>query len=269
MMLALLAFEVTVYRHQELYRLRCNKVPPRSRTLFHDISRHHLDQSVLSCAKYFLNYVFYKFGLEVSGRRHSSERHEKLEGGVGGGTEMVNSRLSACQTCFLLAVNVIGQRMDLFAVGHALGLICILSRRSRKRIASLWPKYCYFLSALLCLQYLLCIGFPPAACKGKGPPPDASRLLLRVIIGIRRGTRQHTNSMSAESESTGIMRTSALNMEGSTQELCLEKLWKYVRAPFHRRLSLAAADFQHGLQCGEMAFPARLPDSSKSILPSL
>lgn len=85
MMLALLAFEVTVYRHQELYRLRCNKVPPRSRTLFHDISRHHLDQSVLSCAKYFLNYVFYKFGLEVSGRRHSSERHEKLEGGVGGG----------------------------------------------------------------------------------------------------------------------------------------------------------------------------------------
>uniref|UniRef100_A0A3Q1EK08 Piezo-type mechanosensitive ion channel component 2-like n=1 Tax=Acanthochromis polyacanthus TaxID=80966 RepID=A0A3Q1EK08_9TELE len=131
MMLALLAFEVTVYRHQELYRLRRNKVPPPTRTLFHDITRRHLDDGVMSCVKYFLNYYFYMFGLE---------------------------------TCFLLAVNVIGQRMDLFAAGHAFGLITVLSHRSRKRIASLWPRYCYFLSGVLCFQYLLCIGFPPAAC---------------------------------------------------------------------------------------------------------
>lgn len=65
MMLALLAFEVTVYRHQELYHLRHNKPPPPTGTLFHDITRHHLDDSVLSCIKYFLNYFFYKFGLEV------------------------------------------------------------------------------------------------------------------------------------------------------------------------------------------------------------
>ncbi|XP_077365083.1 piezo-type mechanosensitive ion channel component 2-like isoform X1 [Festucalex cinctus] len=148
MMLALLAFEVTVYRHQELYRLRRNKVPPPTRTLFHDISRRHLDQSVLSCAKYFLNYFFYKFGLE---------------------------------TCFLLAVNVIGQRMDLFAVGHAFGLIGVLSRRSRKRISALWPKYCYFLSALLCLQYLLCIGFPPAACKDYPWRPPTSNMDSNVV----------------------------------------------------------------------------------------
>ncbi|KAK2859745.1 hypothetical protein Q5P01_004365 [Channa striata] len=132
MMLALLAFEVTIYRHQELYRLRHNEIPPPTRTLFHDITRRHLDDGMLSCLKYFLNYFFYKFGLE---------------------------------TCFLLAVNVIGQRMDLFAVGHAIGLIIILSCRSRKRIASVWPRYCYFLSGMLCFQYLLCIGFPPASCK--------------------------------------------------------------------------------------------------------
>ncbi|XP_035475570.1 piezo-type mechanosensitive ion channel component 2 isoform X5 [Scophthalmus maximus] len=132
MILALLAFEVTIYRHQELYRLRRKIVPPPTRTLFHDITRRHLDDNVLSCMKYFFNYFFYKFGLE---------------------------------TCFLLAVNVIGQRMDLFAVGHAFGLITVLSRRSRKCIASVWPKYCYFLSGLLCFQYVLCIGFPPAACQ--------------------------------------------------------------------------------------------------------
>uniref|UniRef100_A0A8C5B6R5 Piezo-type mechanosensitive ion channel component n=1 Tax=Gadus morhua TaxID=8049 RepID=A0A8C5B6R5_GADMO len=131
-MLALLAFEVTIYRHQELYRLRSNVPPHPTRTLFHDITRQHLDDGLLNCMKYFANYFFYKFGLE---------------------------------TCFLLAVNVIGQRMDLFAVGHALGLITILSRRSRKQIALIWKKYCYYLSGLLCFQYLLCIGFPPAACK--------------------------------------------------------------------------------------------------------
>ncbi|KAM3860328.1 piezo-type mechanosensitive ion channel component 2-like [Diretmus argenteus] len=131
-MLALLALEVTIYRHQELYRLRGNVVPPPTRSLFNDITRQHLDDGLLNCAKYFVNYFFYKFGLE---------------------------------TCFLLAINVIGQRMDLFAVGHAFGLITILSRRNRKRIAQIWPKYCYFLLGLLCFQYLLCIGFPPAACR--------------------------------------------------------------------------------------------------------
>lgn len=65
MMLALLAFEVTIYRHQELYRLRRNEVPLPTRTLFHDITRRHLDNGVLSCVKYLMNYFFYKFGLEV------------------------------------------------------------------------------------------------------------------------------------------------------------------------------------------------------------
>uniref|UniRef100_UPI0037E98014 piezo-type mechanosensitive ion channel component 2-like n=1 Tax=Semicossyphus pulcher TaxID=241346 RepID=UPI0037E98014 len=148
MMLALLAFEVTVYRHQELYRLRHNKVPPPTRTLFHDITRRHLDDSVLSCVKYFLNYFFYKFGLE---------------------------------TCFLLAVNVIGQRMDLFAVGHGFGLISVLSQRSRKSITSVWPKYCYFLSGLFCFQYLLCIGFPPAACKDYPWRPPSSNVDSNVV----------------------------------------------------------------------------------------
>lgn len=157
MILALLAFEVTIYRHQELKRLRCNKVPPPTRTLFHDITRRHLDDGVLSCIKYFLNYFFYKFGLEV---------RRPLELSKHCGQFLRHLRVPSPQTCFLLAVNVIGQRMDVFAVGHAFGLIAVLSRRSRKFMASIWPKYCYFLSGMLCFQYLLCIGFPPAACKG-------------------------------------------------------------------------------------------------------
>ncbi|XP_053350077.1 piezo-type mechanosensitive ion channel component 2 isoform X2 [Clarias gariepinus] len=131
LMLALLAFEVTVYRHQDFHRMRNNLAAPVTRTIFHNITRQHLDDGIISCAKYFINYFFYKFGLE---------------------------------TCFLLAVNVIGQRMDFCAMLHAFGLVAVLYQRRRKAIAGVWPKYCCFLACMLTYQYLICIGIPPAAC---------------------------------------------------------------------------------------------------------
>uniref|UniRef100_A0A8D2LSQ9 Piezo TM25-28 domain-containing protein n=1 Tax=Varanus komodoensis TaxID=61221 RepID=A0A8D2LSQ9_VARKO len=132
LMLAILAFEVTIYRHQEYYRCRNNLTAPETRTIFHDITRLHLDDGVVSCLKYFINYFFYKFGLE---------------------------------SCFLLAVNVIGQRMDFYAMIHAFALIAVLYRRRRKAIAEIWPKYCCFLSCIITFQYFICIGIPPAPCK--------------------------------------------------------------------------------------------------------
>ncbi|ROI79293.1 Piezo-type mechanosensitive ion channel component 2 [Anabarilius grahami] len=131
LMLALLAFEVTIYRHQDFYRMKNNLTPPVTRTIFHNITRHHLDDGIINCAKYFINYFFYKFGLE---------------------------------TCFLLAVNVIGQRMDFYAMLHAFGLIAVMYQRRRKAIAHVWSKYCCFLGCMLAFQYLMCIGIPPAAC---------------------------------------------------------------------------------------------------------
>ncbi|XP_078397176.1 piezo-type mechanosensitive ion channel component 2-like [Cetorhinus maximus] len=132
LILAVLAFEVTIYRHQEYFRLRNNLAPPVTKTIFHGITRQHLDNGLVNCAKYFINYFFYKFGLEI---------------------------------CFLMTVNVIGQRMDLYAMLHAFWLFALLYRRRRKAIAELWPKYCCFLACILTFQYLLCIGIPPAACK--------------------------------------------------------------------------------------------------------
>ncbi|XP_072805380.1 piezo-type mechanosensitive ion channel component 2 isoform X3 [Vicugna pacos] len=132
LMLAILAFEVTVYRHQEYYRGRNNLAAPVSKTIFHDVTRHHLDDGLVSCAKYFINYFFYKFGLE---------------------------------TCFLMSVNVIGQRMDFYAMIHACWLIAVLYRRRRKAIAEIWPKYCCFLACIITFQYFVCIGIPPAPCR--------------------------------------------------------------------------------------------------------
>uniref|UniRef100_A0A8D3DGT2 Piezo-type mechanosensitive ion channel component n=1 Tax=Scophthalmus maximus TaxID=52904 RepID=A0A8D3DGT2_SCOMX len=132
LMLALLAFEVTIYRHQGYFRLRNKLSPPAARIIFHDITRQHLDTGIVSFIKYFINYFFYKFGLE---------------------------------TCLLLVVNVIGQRMDFYAMLHGFALIAVMYRRRRKAIAEIWPKYCCFLACMLTVQYFVCIGIPPAACK--------------------------------------------------------------------------------------------------------
>lgn len=67
----------------------------------------------------------------------------------------------------MVAVNVIGQRMDFYALLHSCALMAVLSRRRRKAIGEVWPKYCCFTAGLMVLQYLLCIGIPPALCVGK------------------------------------------------------------------------------------------------------
>ncbi|XP_035595477.2 piezo-type mechanosensitive ion channel component 2-like [Oncorhynchus keta] len=131
MVLGLLVFEVTVHRHQLYYRLHNDLKVPSFSIIFQGITRQHLDQGILPCIKYFINYFFYKFGLEV---------------------------------CFVVAVNVIGQRMDFYALLHSCALMAVLSRRRRKAIGEVWPKYCCFTAGLMVLQYLLCIGIPPALC---------------------------------------------------------------------------------------------------------
>lgn len=57
--------------------------------------------------------------------------------------------------------------MDFYAMIHAFWLIAVLYRRRRKAIAEIWPKYCCFLACIITFQYFLCIGIPPAPCKGK------------------------------------------------------------------------------------------------------
>ncbi|KAM7146564.1 piezo-type mechanosensitive ion channel component 1 isoform 5-T5 [Macrochelys suwanniensis] len=131
LVLMLLVFEAIVYRRQEYYRKQYQLAAPATQTLFEGASREHLDRGLVSCAKYFINYFYYKFGLEI---------------------------------CFLMTVNVIGQRMNFMVILHGCWLVVILTRRRRAAIARLWPKYCLFLALFLLYQYLLCVGIPPALC---------------------------------------------------------------------------------------------------------
>ncbi|XP_037671691.1 piezo-type mechanosensitive ion channel component 1 isoform X2 [Choloepus didactylus] len=129
--LLLLVFEAIVYRRQEHYRRWSQLAPLPAQAVCATGTRQLLDRNLLSCLKYFVNFFFYKFGLEV---------------------------------CFLLAVNVIGQRMNFMVILHGCWLVAILTRRRRTAIARLWPNYCLFLVLFLLYQYLLCLGIPPALC---------------------------------------------------------------------------------------------------------
>ncbi|XP_055018748.1 piezo-type mechanosensitive ion channel component 1 isoform X2 [Boleophthalmus pectinirostris] len=129
--LMLLVFEATVYRHQTHHYKQLQCSPPTIAALFPSATRDTLDQGLIPCIKYLLNYTFYKFGLEI---------------------------------CFLMTVNVIGQRMNFLVIIHGCWLVAILVRRRRATIAQIWPRYCLFLSIFMIYQYLLCVGMPPALC---------------------------------------------------------------------------------------------------------
>uniref|UniRef100_A0A4W6C7T2 Piezo type mechanosensitive ion channel component 1 (Er blood group) n=1 Tax=Lates calcarifer TaxID=8187 RepID=A0A4W6C7T2_LATCA len=129
--LMLLVFEATVYRHQAHHYRQLQRSPPTIPALFPAATRDTLNKGLIPCIKYLLNYTFYKFGLEI---------------------------------CFLMTVNVIGQRMNFLVIIHGCWLVAILVRRRRAAIVKIWPKYCLFLSIFMIYQYLLCVGIPPALC---------------------------------------------------------------------------------------------------------
>ncbi|KAG9341368.1 hypothetical protein JZ751_019474 [Albula glossodonta] len=131
LVLMLLVFEATVYRHQLHHYKQHQCSPPPIPAIFPKACRDNLDQGLLGCIKYLLNYFFYKFGLEI---------------------------------CFLMTVNVIGQRMNFLVIIHGCWLVVILTRRRRSAIAKIWPKYCLFLVLFMIYQYILCVGIPPALC---------------------------------------------------------------------------------------------------------
>ncbi|NXM67186.1 PIEZ1 protein, partial [Serilophus lunatus] len=59
--LLLVVLEAVVYRRQEYHRRQYQLVAPVTETVFEDISHVHVDLSLVKCAKYFVNYFYYKF----------------------------------------------------------------------------------------------------------------------------------------------------------------------------------------------------------------
>lgn len=79
--LLLLVFEAIVYRRQEHHRRQHQLAPLPAQAVCIEGTRQQLDRDLLSCVKYFINFFFYKFGLEVS-RPSPAEVCAALEGGA-------------------------------------------------------------------------------------------------------------------------------------------------------------------------------------------
>ena len=62
----ILAFEAIIYVHQAQYYAPESRTKPKTGIIFREIRRPDADIGLVECAKFFANYCFYKFGLEVS-----------------------------------------------------------------------------------------------------------------------------------------------------------------------------------------------------------
>nr|QZA74858.1 piezo [Platynereis dumerilii] len=128
--LVVLAFEGIIWIRQAQHYNKPNVVKPKQGIIFPEIKRADADANLLKFFKFFANYCFYKFGLEL---------------------------------CFIMTVITMVVRLDAYSLvyGFLLGFLLCLSRRA---CFICWPIYIIVLAVLLAAQYLAVLGAPPILC---------------------------------------------------------------------------------------------------------
>ncbi|XP_039260902.2 piezo-type mechanosensitive ion channel component 1-like isoform X4 [Styela clava] len=129
----MLALERIVARRQEWrrYYRRELKLPSRLTALYPSISHNEADNDFISCCKFFLNYWFYKFGVEA---------------------------------CYIMAVITIWMRADSFGVIYSILFIISMALKTRKSLARYWKFYVIILMSILIGEYAIALGMPPMWC---------------------------------------------------------------------------------------------------------
>ncbi|KAK8725946.1 hypothetical protein OTU49_010567 [Cherax quadricarinatus] len=128
--IVVITVQAVVVIRQEYQRKLTGLPPPPPGVLFPNITRAVADDGIPECTKFLLNYGFYKFGVEV---------------------------------CLMSLVAVIGTRLDVYSLIYA-GWLCYFYNRERKDIARVWKAFVIFITVLIPLQYLMCVGIPPGIC---------------------------------------------------------------------------------------------------------
>jgi hypothetical protein len=151
----IIALEAVVKVHQAQYWNHIDRVKPKHGIIFPDIKRRDADLGLLPCAKFFMNYTFYKFGLQVDCYHHRPPCTYNF----------------CLQICFIMTMITMVVRLDAYSVlyGVMLGVLLLLNRQTANRI---WPVYMIILMVLLVLQYLSCLGVPPGLCWGESDWPS-------------------------------------------------------------------------------------------------
>ncbi|XP_063601150.1 piezo-type mechanosensitive ion channel component-like [Penaeus indicus] len=128
--IVVITVQAVVRIRQQYQRQLTGLPPPPPGVLFPNVTRAVADDGIPECAKFLLNYGFYKFGVEI---------------------------------CLMSLVGVIGTRLDVYSLFYA-GWLCYFFNRQRKDIARVWKGFVISITVLIPLQYLMCVGIPPALC---------------------------------------------------------------------------------------------------------
>lgn len=115
---------------QEFVRYNKNMKSPPIGIVFLNVSRKDADKTLKQMVMFFVNFGFYKFGIEI---------------------------------CFTLLIASIGSRNDIFSVVYSIWLF-ILVLVKRNTLSKIWPIFIGFFATFLPIQYLLCLGIPPGLC---------------------------------------------------------------------------------------------------------
>ncbi|XP_025076547.1 piezo-type mechanosensitive ion channel component 2-like isoform X5 [Pomacea canaliculata] len=130
LLLAVVLLESIIRYHQKQHYNSVGRAELPVGILFPLIQREEADRSLLDCLKFFANYTFYKFGMEI---------------------------------CHIVTAITVCVRLDVFAVFYTVLMIVVMVLR-RHTAGRIWWIYMAILAILLPLQYLMALGFPPAAC---------------------------------------------------------------------------------------------------------
>ncbi|CAG2248324.1 FAM38 [Mytilus edulis] len=128
-LLILVLYKLIKCHQSQYYKKPSVKRPPPG-VIFDEIKRPEADRGLLRCSKYFANFFFYKFGLQL---------------------------------CYIMLAVTICVRVDVYSVIYAviLGILLVLSRRGN---ALIWPLITIILAVLLPLEFLICLGLPKGLC---------------------------------------------------------------------------------------------------------
>lgn len=110
----------------QYFRFMKGESSERPENLFPEITREDADKNIESLLKYLHNYVFYKFGMEI--------------------------------TVVFLAV-LICFRRDAISTVYILW-ICIILSVERRTMQSIWPIFQYFVAFLIVMQYAVTLNLP-------------------------------------------------------------------------------------------------------------
>ncbi|CAH1388772.1 unnamed protein product [Nezara viridula] len=126
----IVTFHAVVLTRQNYQRHLKGRSLVRPLIIFPGITFVHAEKNLLYCVKYLINYVFYRFGIEL---------------------------------CLIACVILIGTRMDIYACIYAIWIFLLITPR-RSVLSVVWPILTIFIAISIPFQYSLVVGLPPFLC---------------------------------------------------------------------------------------------------------